>query len=175
MISALAVLGLVLAGAASALEVGDKAPDFTLQASDGDTYSLSDFAGKKPVVLAFFPSAFTGGCTIQCKALRDSGREIKSFDVAYFMASVNPIEQNTAFAEEYDLDFPILSNPEKDMIEAYGALGQRGFANRWTYYIDADGIVVKIDKETNPETAGKDLTRSMAELGFPKVQQSAAL
>src|SRR5690554_5145269 len=96
---------LAFAHGALALEVGDKAPDFTLQASDGKSYSLSQFVGKRPVVLAFFPSAFTGGCTIQCKALRDSDREIKSFDVAYFMASVNPIEQNTAFAEEYDLDF----------------------------------------------------------------------
>ncbi len=162
------------AHAAAALEVGDKAPDFSLQASDGQTYSLSQFLGKRPVVLAFFPSAFTGGCTIQCKALRDSGREIKSFDVAYFMASVNPIEQNTAFAAEYDLDFPILSNPEKDVIEAFGVLGSRGFANRWTYYIDSNGIVVKIDKETNPETAGTDLTRAMQELGFPRVQESAS-
>src|SRR5690606_36543749 len=110
---------------------------------------------------------FTGSCTTQCKAIRDSGREIKRYDVAYFMASVNPIEQNTAFAEEYAVDFPTLSNPEKDMIEAYGALGERGFANRWTYFIDENGTVVKIDKETNPATAGDDLVRSFADLGFP--------
>jgi thioredoxin-dependent peroxiredoxin len=171
---ALSSATLFWAGSVSALEVGDKAPDFTLQASDGNTYSLSDFVGSKPVVLAFFPSAFTGGCTIQCKALRDSGREIKSFDVAYFMASVNPLEQNTAFAKEYELDFPILSNPEKDIIEAYGALGSSGFAYRWTYYIDSAGIVVKIDKETNPATAGTDLTSNMATLGFPRLPQSAS-
>ncbi len=170
----LAAATLLWAHGASALEVGDKAPDFKLQASDGQTYSLADFVGSKPVVLAFFPSAFTGGCTIQCKALRDSGREIKSFDVAYFMASVNPLAENTAFAKEYELDFPILSNPEKDMIEAYGVLGRGGFANRWTYYIDSDGIVVKIDKETNPATAGTDLTRNMSTLGFPRVAQSAS-
>jgi peroxiredoxin Q/BCP len=170
----LAAASLLWAHGASALEVGDKAPDFKLQASDGQTYSLADFVGSKPVVLAFFPSAFTGGCTIQCKALRDSGREIKSFNVAYFMASVNPLEQNTAFAKEYELDFPILSNPEKDVIEAYGVLGRGGFANRWTYYIDSDGIVVKIDKETNPATAGTDLTQNMSALGFPRLPQSAS-
>ncbi len=169
-----ACLALLLAHGAAALEVGDKAPDFSLQASDGETYSLSDFVGERPVVLAFFPSAFTGGCTIQCKAIRDSGREIERFDVAYFMASVNPIEENTAFAKEYEIDFPILSDPSKDMVEAYGVLGSRGYANRWTYYIDAEGIIVKIDKETNPATAGADLTRSMSELGFPQRQQSAA-
>jgi thioredoxin-dependent peroxiredoxin len=168
-------LGLLSMSLASALEVGDKAPDFTLQASDGKTYSLSDFTGKQPVIIAFFPAAFTGGCTIQCKAIRDSSDEIKSFDVTYFMASVDTVEKNTEFATEYELDFPVLADPEKSMVEAFGALSQRGFANRWTYYINADGVIVQIDKDTNPATAGRDLANSMADLGFPRVNQSAAL
>jgi len=106
---------------------------------------------------------------MQCKALRDSAREIQSFDVAYFMASVDTLEDNTAFAEEHAAGFPILADPEKEMTGEYGVLMERGFANRWTYYIGADGTVLKIDKETNPATAGKDLTRTMEELGFPKV------
>jgi thioredoxin-dependent peroxiredoxin len=169
------VAALMLSAGASALEVGDKAPDFRLQASDGKVYSLSDFAGKQPVVLAFFPAAFTGGCTIQCKAIRDSSDEIKSYDVAYFMASVDTPEKNAEFAKEYELDFPVLADPEKTMTEAYGVLSERGFANRWTYYIDAQGIVVKIDKSTNPSSAGKDLADNMATLGFPRLNQSASL
>lgn len=169
------VAALMLGTAASALEVGDKAPDFSLTASDGKVYSLSDFVGKQPVVLAFFPAAFTGGCTIQCKAIRDSSDEIKSFDVAYFMASVDTPEKNTEFAKEYELDFPVLADPEKTMTQAYGVLNDRGFANRWTYYIDAQGVVVKIDKSTNPSSAGKDLAESMATLGFPRLNQSASL
>jgi thioredoxin-dependent peroxiredoxin len=106
---------------------------------------------------------------MQCKALRDSAREIQSFDVAYFMASVDTLEDNTAFAEEHQAGFPILADPAKEMTGEYGVLGGSGFANRWTYYIDADGTILKIDKETNPATAGKDLTRTMEELGFPKV------
>lgn len=174
-LSAMAVAAMLFSVASAALEVGDKAPDFTLQASDGSTYSLSDFAGKQPVVLAFFPAAFTGGCTIQCKAIRDSSDEIKSFDVAYFMASVDTVEKNTEFAKEYELDFPVLADPEKTMTAAYGVLSERGFANRWTYYIDAQGVVVQIDKSTNPSSAGKDLAESMATLGFPRVTQSAGL
>lgn len=166
---------LVAATTASALEVGDKAPDFTLQASDGQTYQLSDFTGEQPVVIAFFPAAFTGGCTIQCKAIRDSSEEIKSFDVTYFMASVDTVEKNTDFAREYELDFPVLADPEKTMTSDYGVLSERGFANRWTYYIDVDGVVVQIDKETNPSTAGRDLADSMARLGFPRLAQSASL
>jgi peroxiredoxin Q/BCP len=105
---------------------------------------------------------------MQCKALRDSAREIQSFDVAYFMASVDTLEDNTAFANEHEAGFPILADPSKEMPGAYGVLMDRGFANRWTYYIDTDGTILKIDKETNPATAGRDLVRTMEELGFPK-------
>ena len=104
---------------------------------------------------------------MQCKALRDSAREIQNFDVAYFMASVDTLEDNTAFAAEHEANFPILADPSKEMVDAYGALMGVGFANRWTYYIGADGTVLKIDKETNPATAGRDLVNTMEELGFP--------
>ncbi len=106
---------------------------------------------------------------MQCKALRDSAREIQSFDVAYFMASVDTLEDNTAFAAEHEAGFPILADPTKEMTGAYEVLMAAGFANRWTYYIDSDGTILKIDKDTNPATAGRDLTRTMEELGFPKV------
>ena len=105
---------------------------------------------------------------MQCKALRDSAREIQNFDVAYFMASVDTLEDNTAFAVEHEANFPILADPSKEMVDAYGALMGVGFANRWTYYISADGTVLKIDKETNAATAGRDLVRTMNDLGFPK-------
>ena len=105
---------------------------------------------------------------MQCKALRDSAREIQNVDVAYFMASVDTLEDNTAFANEHEAGFPILADPSKEMTGAYGVLMEVGFANRWTYYIDSDGTVLKIDKETNPATAGRDLVNTMEELGFPK-------
>lgn len=106
---------------------------------------------------------------MQCKALRDSAREIQSFDVAYFMASVDTLEDNTAFAKEHAAGFPILADPSKEMAGAYGALMDVGFANRWTYYIGSDGTVLKIDKETKPATAGRDLVTTMEGLGFPKI------
>ena len=87
------------------------------------------------------------------------------------MASVDTLEDNTAFAAEHEAGFPILADPTKAMSTAYGVLGSRGLNNRWTYYIDADGTILKIDKDTNPATAGRDLTRTMEELGFPKVSQ----
>jgi peroxiredoxin Q/BCP len=105
---------------------------------------------------------------MQCKALRDSAREIQNFDVAYFMASVDTLEDNTAFAAEHEAGFPILADESKEMVDAYGALMGAGFANRWTYYIGANGTILKIDKETNPATAGRDLVQTMDDLGFPK-------
>ena len=85
--------------AAAELKVGDPAPDFTLQASDGKTYKLSDFKGKQAVVIAWFPKAFTQGCTIECKSLAENGDKIRKFDVTYFMASVDPLDQNVGVRE----------------------------------------------------------------------------
>src|SRR3954468_1176691 len=81
------------------LKVGDQGPDFSLHASDGKTYKLSDFKGKKAVVLAWFPKAFTQGCTIECKSLAENGDKIRMYDVAYFMASVDSVDDNTKFAK----------------------------------------------------------------------------
>ena len=81
---------------AAELSVGDLAPDFTLQASDGKTYKLADFKGKQAIVLAWFPAAFTKVCTIECKSLAENGHLIKKYDATYFMASVDPLEKNTS-------------------------------------------------------------------------------
>src|SRR5690348_16649268 len=98
---ALVWLGLAAAPAAAAdLKVGDPAPNFKLQATDGKTYQLSDFKGKEAVVLAWFPKAFTQGCTIECKSLAEHGDMIKKYNVRYFMASVDPLEDNIRFAKE---------------------------------------------------------------------------
>src|SRR5262249_54754064 len=77
---------------AAELKVGDPAPDFSLQASDGKTYKLADFKGKQAIVVAWFPKAFTRGCTIECKSLAENGHLIKKYDVTYFMASVDPVD-----------------------------------------------------------------------------------
>src|SRR4051794_17650248 len=83
--------------AADEPKVGDKAPEFSMAGSDGKTYKLSDFKGKKAVVLAWFPKAFTGGCTAECKSFREKGDALKPLNVAYFTASVDPAQMNTDF------------------------------------------------------------------------------
>jgi peroxiredoxin Q/BCP len=147
------------------LNVGDKAPDFSLPGTDGQTHSLSAMKGKT-VVLAWFPAAFTSGCTAECRQFRDSGDTIKKFDVNYFMASVDPIEKNKQFAEQEQANFPMLSDPDRKVAMAYGVVSSpTGVAKRWTFYIGGDGKILFVDRGVKPATAGADLAAKLAELG----------
>lgn len=105
---------------------------------------------------------------MQCKALRDSAAEIEAFDVAYFMASVDTPETNKAFAEEHGAGFPILSDADRTVSAAYGVLSERGFASRWTYFIDPEGVIARIDREVDARTAGADLVEHLEALGVPR-------
>jgi thioredoxin-dependent peroxiredoxin len=154
------------------LKVGDKAPNFKLQGSDGKTYSLADFAGKKAVVIAWFPAAFTKGCTVECKSLAMNGDKIRAYDVAYFMASVDPIEKNTDFAKAQEADFPLLSDPTKEVATAYGVLNAKGMATRWTFYIGKDGKILAIDKAIKVETSAEDMVAKLGELGVAKTKSN---
>ncbi len=167
--SAIAAIFAMAFGPAHALEVGDKAPDFMLQASDGHNYSLAQFEGNKTVVLAWFPAAFTRGCTIECKSLAENGHLIRQYDAQYFMISVDPIDQNIAFANEYNADFPLLSDPSKEVAQAYEVLGSRGVAARHTFYIGEDGTILHIDTSVNPETSAEDMAATLGELGVAKM------
>ena len=149
---------------ATELKAGDMAPDFSLQATDGKTYRLSDFRGKQAVVIAWFPRAFTQGCTIECKSLAENGERIRKYQVAYFMASVDPIDENTRFAQSEKADFPLLSDADKSVATRYGVLSGRGMANRWTFYIDRNGRIAHIDRAVNPETSAEDILARLAQL-----------
>ena len=151
--------------AATELKVGDMAPDFTLKASNGKTYKASDFRNTQAIVLAWFPKAYTRGCTLECKSLAEHGDLIKKYDVAYFMISVDPLDENTAFAEQQHADFPLLSDPTKKVAHAYGVLGALGMASRWTFYIGKDGTIQSIDKNVRPATSAEDMAAKLHELG----------
>src|SRR5687767_14834654 len=165
-----------MAQSAVELKVGDMAPDFTLPGTDGKTHKLSEYRGKQAVVVAWFPRAFTQGCTIECKSLAENGDRIKKYDVAYFMASVDALEDNIKFAkatsvtlgdkvvEKKEADFPMLSDPAKQVATAYGVLNQRGTANRWTFYIDKTGRIAAIDKTVRPETSAEDMLTKLSEI-----------
>ncbi len=87
--------------------------------------------------------------------------------MAYFAASVDDAETNKKFAESLDLDYPILSDPETSVAEAYGVL-RGGYAARHTFYIGSDGKILFVDREVSPRTAGEDVAARLQELGVPK-------
>ena len=94
---------------------------------------------------------------------------MRKYEVAYFTASVDQPADNKKFAEELGLDYPILSDPDKKVAEDYGVLNpQRGFANRWTFYIGKDGKILYIDKSVNTEAHGEDIAKKLDELGVAK-------
>ena len=170
------------------VKVGDMAPDFNLQGTDGKTHKLSEYRGKTNVVVAWFPKAFTQGCTIECKSLAENGDKIKKYDVVYFMASVDNIDDNTAFAkatkveligrggqktgtvvDKKEADFPMLADPTMATAKAYGVLNEQAMvANRWTFYIDKAGKVVAIDTAVRPATSAEDMLAKLDELKVVK-------
>jgi peroxiredoxin Q/BCP len=160
---------------AGELSVGDPAPNFTLQGSDGGTYTLSDYKGQQAVVIAWFPKAYTSGCTVECKSLAENGHLIRKYDVTYFMASVDALEDNVGFAEETKADFPLLSDPSKSVAKAYGVLHLLGYAKRHTIYIGDDGIVLKIDTSVNPKTSAEDMAATLGELGVARRNKESSL
>ena len=166
----LAILfGLGSAARGADLVVGSTAPAFSLQGSDGKTYTLAQFVGKEGVVLAWFPKAFTGGCTAELKSLTESAAAISAYDASVFMVSFDTPEKNAEFAKSLDSKLVLLSDPQGLAANAYGvsSLGAM-YARRWTFYIDSNGAVVAIDKDVNTETAGQDIARKLGQLGFPK-------
>ena len=84
------------------------------------------------------------------------------------MASTDSLEDNTAFASKNKASFPILADPGKEMSKSYGVLSAMGYAKRWTFYIDVDGIIRMIDKDVSPGSAGKDMMHNLESLNFPK-------
>jgi peroxiredoxin Q/BCP len=150
------------------LNVGDVAPDFVLTGSDGSVHRLSDSKGREAVVLAWFPKAFTGGCTTQCKAMGRSAAAIKAFQARHYGASVDDVETNRKFAEALGVGYPILSDPAGRVARAYGVLGPSGFPSRTTFFIGADGRILHIDRLVHPPSHGRDIAATLADLRIPR-------
>ena len=153
------------------LQVGDKAPSFDLPGTDGRSHvlPLPINADTPWTVLAWFPKAYTSGCTIECRSLAQNGHLIKKFNVRYFMLSVDPIETNKAFAADESADFPLLSDATTEIAEKYGVLSPRGYAKRQTFYVDPQGTIQAIDRKVNPKTSAEDMAMYLLKLNAPLV------
>ncbi len=106
---------------------------------------------------------------MECKSLRESGEDIRAFDVAYFAASVDPVDVITKFAKSLDADYPMLADPDATAAKAYGVVSpDRQYPQRWTFYIGKDGTILHVDRAVKPASAGADVAKRLSELKAPK-------
>lgn len=145
------------------LEVGMKAPDFTLQDKDGNSVSFSDFAGKR-VVLYFYPRDNTPGCSRQACAFAQNYEGFKSLDAEVIGISKDSVASHVKFAQKYDLPFVLLSDPELQAIQAYDVWQEKKMCGkvsmgvvRTTYVIDPNGMIEKVMPKVKPDTNAAEI------------------
>lgn len=145
------------------LEVGTKAPDFTLADKNGNAVSLTDFTGKK-VVLYFYPKDNTPGCTRQACAFAGVYEEFKKIDSVVIGISKDSVASHQKFAEKYGLPFILLSDPELNIIRAYGVWQKKKLYGkvsmgvvRSTFIIDEKGMIEKVMPKVKPDTNAADI------------------
>ncbi|MBQ3089221.1 MAG: thioredoxin-dependent thiol peroxidase [Oscillospiraceae bacterium] len=145
------------------LEIGLKAPDFTLSDKDGNSVSLSAFLGKK-VVLYFYPKDNTPGCTRQACAFAAAYERFKANDVVVIGVSRDSVASHQKFAQKHDLPFILLSDPELQAIQAYGVWQEKKLYGkismgvvRTTFIIDEQGKIEKIMPKVKPDTNAAEI------------------
>jgi thioredoxin-dependent peroxiredoxin len=120
--------------------VGDTAPDFDLEGTGGRRYKLADCRGAW-VVLAFYPGDFTPVCTRQFCSYRDAADRLDQLDATVWGISPQSMESHERFQQEYGLTVPLLADPEREVIRAYGVLGPAGLVRRSIFMVDPQGTV----------------------------------
>ena len=150
------------------LEIGMKAPEFTLSDKDGNTVSLSDFLGRK-IVAYFYPKDNTPGCTRQACAFAAAYEGFKSRDVVVIGISKDSVASHLKFAQKHNLPFILLSDPELQAIQAYGVWQEKKLYGkvsmgvvRSTFIIDEQGMIEKVMPKVKPDTNAADILAYLA-------------
>ncbi len=148
-----------------ALSTNIKAPDFTAKDTQGNTLSLSDFAGKT-VVLYFYPKDDTPGCTKEACSFRDNYSAYQAKDVVVLGVSTDDEASHQAFTSKYNLPFPLLADVDGSITKAYDLYSEMngmGYAKRVTYVIDGQGSIIRVYDSVKTETHASDI---LADLGL---------
>ena len=145
------------------LEIGMKAPGFTLKDKDGNDVSLSNFIGKK-VVVYFYPKDNTPGCTRQACAFATSYKEFGELNVEVIGISRDSVASHQKFADKYNLPFVLLSDPELETIKAYGVWQEKKLYGkvsmgvvRTTFIVDEEGNIERIMPKVKPDTNASEI------------------
>jgi peroxiredoxin Q/BCP len=138
------------------IDQGDRAPDFELPDQDGRSVQLSDFRGQ-PVVVYFYPKASTPGCTTQACGVRDQRSDYEQAGAVVLGISPDPVAKIKKFADEYNLDFPLLADEDHAVAETYGVWAEKSMYGRkyWgnertTFVIDSDGRIAQVLRKVKP-------------------------
>ncbi|MBI3805777.1 MAG: peroxiredoxin [Nitrospirae bacterium] len=147
------------------LAEGVPAPDFNLPTQEGKSIRLSDYKGKKNVILYFYPKDDTPGCTKEACNFRDDISKFRAADVEILGVSTDPVASHQVFAQKYQLNFPLLADDKKEVAQLYGALNpEKGYAKRMTYLIDKAGIIRRIIPAVQVDGHSEELQRAVKAL-----------
>ncbi len=142
---------------------GTKAPSFSLPDQDGVTRSLSDYKGKR-LVLYFYPKDDTPGCTIEAQVLGDSIKKFKKLGAEVIGVSADSVKSHKKFCDKFSIPFPLLSDEEKKMVNAYGVWGEKQMMGRkymgikrTTFVIDSNGKIQKVFENVKPPKHAEEL------------------
>jgi peroxiredoxin Q/BCP len=155
------------------LKPGDTAPNLKLQGSDGKTYDLAQFRGVKAVAICWFPRAGSQGAKNQCAALEAAMPQIPRDKLQVFGCSTAALDVTTAFAQQGNYSFPVLSDADTTAAKAWGCLRPSGLSERYTYLIDDKGRILAVNRSTTPQTQGQDLLKMLADAGLVKADAAA--
>ena len=147
-------------------KVGDKAPDFSVTASDGTTLHLKDYVGKSNIILYFYPKDDTPGCTKEACGIRDTFDEFKGLNATVFGVSFDTVESHKNFIAKYKLPFVLLADTDKAVAKLYGVADDNSkFASRVTFVINRGGEIAFVNPKVNPTTHAAELRSVLAKLG----------
>lgn len=154
-------------------EVGGVAPAFELPSSTGEAVALAQFAGKKAVVLYFYPRADTPGCTKEACGFRDAATEYEAANVAVLGVSPDPADAVTKFAKKFRLNFPLLADADHSVCDRYGVWQEKSMygrkywgAARVTFVIDKGGRVAHVFPKVKPEGHDREVMQWLKANGY---------
>jgi thioredoxin-dependent peroxiredoxin len=153
------------------LEIGSKAPAFSLVSDSGKKVKLSDYKGQ-PVVLYFYPKDDTPGCTKQACAFRDASKQMKDLGAVVLGVSPDSHDSHAKFRDKFSLNFPLLADPDHKLADEYGAWREKNMygkksmgIQRSTYLIAADGTIAKVWKKVSVDGHDSQVIEALQQLG----------
>ena len=148
------------------IETGSQAPDFETETYGAQKVRLSDFYSKATVALYFYPRDNTPGCTKEACSLRDAEQELLSLGVQVLGVSTDGVKSHENFKNKYSLNFPLLSDKSKEIVDLYGVRSKFGSARRVTFLIEKGGRIAHIWNKVKTSSHADEIVEKVKQLGL---------